>query len=111
MQSYLLRQKVTEPEFAVGVLEVGALVATIAVHSVRIDHEVELLSFLLESINQEKSVLMVHVVVSCSVSDLQHYRIHCWSRRGRGSRRRARDSTSRRGYKRRLPEMNSDCRS
>ena len=48
----LLRFEVFEPEFVVGVLEVIALISTVAVHSVRIDHKVELLAFLVESIKK-----------------------------------------------------------
>ena len=71
-----------EPEFAVGVQEVGALVAAVAVHSVWVDHEVELFASFLEGVDQKEGVLVVYIVVACTVRDLQHHRIHCWSRRG-----------------------------
>ena len=76
----LLREEMTEPEFAVGILEVGALVATVAVHSVRVDHEVELFACFLEGVDEEEGVLVVYVVVTCAVGDFQHDRIDCRSR-------------------------------
>ena len=44
-------KKIFEPEVAVGLKEVDALVAVIAMHAVRIDHKVELLAFFMESVN------------------------------------------------------------
>ena len=47
----LLCEEVTEPEFAIGVLEVSSLIAAVAVHSVWVDHEVKLLAGFMEGID------------------------------------------------------------
>ena len=51
------------------------LIAVIAVHTVGVNHKVKLLAFLVERIHQQKSVLMMHVIIARSVSQLQHHRI------------------------------------
>lgn len=61
-----------EPELVVGVEEVVALVAVIAMHAVWVDHEVKLLALLVHHIKKLKSVLMVHVIVTCTVSEFEH---------------------------------------
>ena len=71
----LLTKEVLLPEFVVGVSEVCALVALVAMHTVRIDHEVELLAGTMEGIQELESVLMVNVVISGSVGKLQHHRL------------------------------------
>ena len=53
-----------EPEFAVGVQEVGALVAAVAVHSVWVDHEVEAFAVAVEGVQELEGVLVVDVVVA-----------------------------------------------
>ena len=70
-----------EPELMVGIKEVVSLITTITVHSVRIDHEVELLAFLVEGVEKLEGVLMVHIVVSCTVSEFEHYRFDRLPRR------------------------------
>ena len=84
----LPRLQVFQPEGAVGFLEVVALIAVVAVHAVGVDHEVEVLSRLVQGIQELEGVLVVDVVVTGAVSQFQHYRSG-----GRGSRR----STLRRG--------------
>ena len=61
-----------QPELVVGFEEVVALVAIVAVHAVWIDHEVELLAFAVEGIQKLKGVLVVNVVVTGAVGQLQH---------------------------------------
>ena len=61
-----------QPELVVGFEEVRALVAMVAMHAVRIDHEVELLAGAVEGIQKLESVLVVDVVVSGAVGQLQH---------------------------------------
>ena len=63
-----------QPELVVGLEEVVALVAVIAVHAVRVDHEVELLAFAVKGIQKLESVLVVNVVVTGTVSQFQHHR-------------------------------------
>ena len=48
----------------VGVEKVLALIAVVAVHAVRIDHEIELLAFLVHHIKQLKCVLMVQEIAT-----------------------------------------------
>ena len=67
-----LPAEVAEPEFVVGILEVGALVAVIAVHSVRIDHKVEFLAGFMHCIQKLQGVLVVDIVVSSAVGEFQH---------------------------------------
>ena len=69
-----LAAEVAEPEFVVGILEMLALIAPVAVHSVRIDHKVELPAGLVHSIKELESVLMMHIIVTCTVGQLEHYR-------------------------------------
>ena len=45
----------------------AALVAAIAVHAVRIDHEVKFLPCLVHCIKKLESVLMVNIIVACSM--------------------------------------------
>ena len=63
-----------EPEGVVGVLEVGALVAAVAVHAVWVDHEVEAFAVAVEGVYKQKGVLVVDVVVAGAVGQFQHYR-------------------------------------
>ena len=65
----------------VGVEEVLALVAVVAVHAVRIYHEVKLLALLMNHIKKLEIVLMVDVVVSSAVSQFQHHRFRRLPRR------------------------------
>ena len=51
----------------------AALVVVIAMHSVRIDHQFELLLSLMQFIDKEKGVLMMNIVVSGAMSQLQHH--------------------------------------
>ena len=51
--------QVLKPELIVGILEVSALVTVVAVHAVRIDHEVELLSGFVHGIKKLESILMM----------------------------------------------------
>ena len=67
-----LSAEVFEPEFVVGILEMIALIAVIAVHAVRIDHEVELLAGTMEDIQKLEGILMMDVVVSGAVGQFQH---------------------------------------
>ena len=60
-------KKVAEPELAVRVEEVFSLIASIAMHTVRIYHEIEFLAGFLEGINQQKSILMMYIVITGSV--------------------------------------------
>ena len=53
-----------EPEGVVGVLEVGALVAAVAVHSVWVYHKVEAFAVAVEGVQGQKGVLVVDVVVA-----------------------------------------------
>ena len=55
----LLRLEVFKPEFVVSVLKMGTLISAIAMHTVRIDHEVELLSGLVKGIKKLESILMM----------------------------------------------------
>ena len=48
----------------------ASLIATIAMHPVRIDHEIELLTFFMKGIYELEGVLMVNVIITRSVSDL-----------------------------------------
>ena len=52
----------------VGFQEMIALIAVVSMHSIRIDHEVELLALLMHDIQKLEGVLMVDVVVSGAVS-------------------------------------------
>ena len=76
MSGLLLSLQIPEPEFVVGILEVASLIASIAMHAVRIDHEVELLAELVKGIDELQRVLMVNIVVSSTMCDLEHNRIH-----------------------------------
>ena len=71
-----LPAEVAEPEFVVGILEMIALIAVIAVHAVRVDHEVEFLAGFVHCIQKLECILMVDIVVSGSMRELQHYRFH-----------------------------------
>ena len=51
------------------------LVSPVAVHAVRINHEIEHFSFLLKSIHKKQGVLEVHIVISRSMSKFQHLRL------------------------------------
>ena len=56
----------------VGFEEVVALVAIVAVHAVRVDHEVELLAFTVEDIQELEGVLVMDVVVTGTVGQFKH---------------------------------------
>jgi len=62
--------QILEPEVLVGRVEVGALIAAVAVHAVRIDHEFEIGPLTLQGVYELQGILEVHVVVSGSVGDL-----------------------------------------
>ena len=69
----LLSKEVFLPEGVVCVEEVVALITIVAMHAVRVDHEVELLAGTMEDIQKLEGILMMDVVVSGAVSQLQHY--------------------------------------
>ena len=66
-----------------------SLVATIAVHAVRVDHEFELLALHVKFVDELKRALEMYIVVTGSVSDFQHDRIYrrCFHIGGRISAR------------------------
>lgn len=70
-----------EPELVVGVEEVVALVAVIAMHAVWVDHEVKLLTLFMHHIKKLKGVLMMYIVVAGAVSELEHHRFDRLPRR------------------------------
>ena len=49
--------------------------ALVSVHTVRIDHEIKLLSCLLQGIDKLEGILEMHIVVSGAVGQLQHHRL------------------------------------
>ena len=51
-----------------------ALVAAVAVHPVRVDHQFELGAGLLQGIGKHQGVLEMDIVVTGAVSQLQHHR-------------------------------------
>ena len=69
-------EEVFEPELTVGSIGVGALVAVIAVHTVRIDHEVELLASLVHRVNKLEGILVVDIVVTGTMSKFEHHRLN-----------------------------------
>ena len=73
----LLSKEVFLPEGVVCVEEMVALITIVAMHAVRVDHEVELLAGAVEGIQELERILVVDVVVSGAVGQLQHY----WGRR------------------------------
>ena len=52
-----------------------SLFSAVAMHAVRVYHQFELASGLLQCINQLEAVLEMHVVVTCSMGELQAYGI------------------------------------
>lgn len=50
----------------------GALIAAVAVHAVGIDHKVEVGADAMEGVDKLQGVLVVDVIVSGAVSDLEH---------------------------------------
>ena len=72
----LSAEKISEPELAVRVEEVFSLIASIAMHTVRIYHEIEFLAGFLKSIDQQKSILMMYIIITCSMGDLEHHRLN-----------------------------------
>ena len=72
----LSAQQISAPEGLIGVTEMIALVATITMHTVRIYHEIKFLSGSLESIHQKKSILMMYIIITSTMRDLQHYRLY-----------------------------------
>ena len=59
--------QVLNPKGVVGVLEVGALVAALAVHSAWVDHKVEAFAVAVEGVQELESVLVMDVVVAGAV--------------------------------------------
>ena len=59
--------QVLKPKGVVGVLEVGALVAAVAVHSVWVDHKVEAFAVAVEGVQELEGVLVMDVVVAGAV--------------------------------------------
>lgn len=49
--------------------------AAVAVHSVRVYHEVELLAGLLKGIDELEGVLEMHIVIAGTMGELQHDRL------------------------------------
>lgn len=72
----LSTHKILEPELPVGLEEMGALISIIAVHTVRVDHEIELLSFPVEGIEELKGILVVDIVVAGAVGQFEHDRFY-----------------------------------
>lgn len=70
----LSRLQVFEPEGAVCFIEVVSLIAVIAMHSVRIYHEFEILALSVHYIQKLEGVLMMNVVVSSAMGKFEHYR-------------------------------------
>ena len=70
-----LLKQILEPEFTVSISEMRSHVSAIAVHSVRIDHEVKLLSILMQFVDKLQTVLVMYIVITGTVSDLQHHRL------------------------------------
>ena len=70
--------QVLKPEGAICFIKVVALVAVVAMHTVRIDHELEVLALAVQCIKKLEGVLVVHVVVTCSVSQLEHDWLDSW---------------------------------
>ena len=64
-----------QPEIVVGSMEMSALITAVSVHSVRIDHEFELLSVLLQLIDKLHGTLEMDIVVTGAVSKLEHNRL------------------------------------
>lgn len=75
MKSLFVTQ-VTEPEVVVCFEEMFSLVAAIAVHAVRVDHEFELLALPVKFVDELERALEMYVVVTGSVSDFQHDRLY-----------------------------------
>lgn len=70
MESYHLQLfvfQVVEPEGVVGVLEMGALIAAVAVHSVWVDHKVEAFAVAVEGVQELEGVLVMDVVIAGAV--------------------------------------------
>ena len=59
------------PEQGIVCLVVGMLIAAVAVHSVGINHQLELDVVLLQGVYKLKGILEMHVIVSCAVSQLK----------------------------------------
>ena len=56
----------------VGIEKMAALITMIAMHTVRVDHKVKLLTLLVQCIQKQKSILMMHIVITCTMSQLEH---------------------------------------
>ena len=77
----LLPFQVMQPESTVLRTEVFSLIAAVTVHAVRINHEIEFLACLLESVYELQGILEMYIVISCTVGQLQHDRFcMVWSR-------------------------------
>ena len=51
-------EQILLPEFPICLKEMFTLVATISVHTVRVDHEVEFLAFTMEGVKELESILV-----------------------------------------------------
>ena len=49
-----------------------SLIASVTMHSVRIDHEIELLALTMKLIQQLNGILMVNIIITGTMSQLQH---------------------------------------
>ena len=58
----------------VGLSEVIALIAGVAVHTVWVDHEIEVLAGTMHCVEELESVLMMNIIVTRSMSQLEHNR-------------------------------------
>ena len=66
----LFSKKIFQPEGVVGIEEVIALITVISVHTVRIDHELEVLSGLMQCVQQLQGILVMYIIVTCAVCKL-----------------------------------------
>ena len=72
--SRLFPAQVMQPEIVVGFEKMFPLVAAIAVHTVWVDHEFELLPVLLQLIDKLHGTLEMDIIVTSAVSKLEHNR-------------------------------------
>lgn len=61
-----------QPKIMVGRIEMFALISTVSMHSVRVNHEFELLAMLLQLIDKMHGTLEMDIVVTCTMSNLEH---------------------------------------
>lgn len=69
----LLAQEILSPESPVSLQRVLALIPTVSVHTVRVDHELEVLSILMKSIDELEYILIMNIVITSAMSNLQHH--------------------------------------